>query len=711
MKQTIPLHQWENKGAQNTAKKESVGRKNEKNQKEPGFYTTFARMMRVHYGFTQLPDFQKTVLTIGSFDGLHAGHKQLLRRVKSLAKQAGAESVVITFDPHPRAVFEKLDSGFKLITTTSEKISLLQDCAIDHLVIVPFTPEFAAQSAQEYVEQFLLRHFQPHTIVIGYDHRFGNDRQGDIQFLKKYADKGTFFLEEISAQEVDHITVSSSKIRTALESGALEAANRLLGHPFTLTGKVVKGNQIGRTIGFPTANLQIEDSWKILPPDGIYAASVRLEGYPKAVYHAMLYLGNRPSLEGQSERRIELNILGLEGDLYGLTLQVKVHQYIRGDKKLDNLEQLKAQIAEDQIAIEAYFEDNNRFPEELDIAVVILNYNTRSHLEQYLPSVLANSGTARIIVADNGSPDDSIAFLNANFPQVEVLDLEFNFGFAEGYNRALQNIKSDYYVILNSDVEVTPNWIQPIIGAMEKDRQIGVAQPKILEDKRRDRFEHAGAAGGWLDYLGYPFCRGRIFTHVEQDLGQYDTAQPCFWAAGAAFFIRSKLYHQLGGFDGDYFAHNEEIDLCWRVQRAGYSVWCFPESIVYHLGGGTLSYDSPRKVFLNFRNSLFTLVKNEPVAKLIWLIPARLVLDGVAGGMYLAKGQFKAIQSIIQAHFSFYKHVGKLIQKRKEAANRIFESQLSPKKSLQGVYFGSIVFAFYIQRIKHFSEVVKKKGV
>jgi hypothetical protein len=666
--------------------------------------------MRVHYGFTQLPDFQKSVLTIGSFDGLHAGHKQLLRRVKALAEQAAAESVVITFDPHPRALFQNLDSGFKLITTTPEKISLLEECSIDHLVVVPFNNDFASLSAQEYVEQFILRYFHPHTIVIGYDHRFGNDRQGDIQFLKTYADKGAFSIEEISAQEVEQITVSSSKVRAALESGSIEKATKLLGHPFCLTGTVIKGNQIGRTIGFPTANLRIDDPWKLIPPDGIYAASIRLQSKQKAVYRAMLYIGNRPSVEGATERRVEVNILDFEGDLYGQELQVNVHHFIRPDKKLNSLEELQQQILDDQSAIETYFNQAHRFPEELDIAIVILNYNTKAHLEHYLPSVLANSGTARVIVADNGSPDDSVSFLKRQFPQVEILDLKTNYGFAEGYNQALRNVKADYYIILNSDVEVAAIWIPPILHAMEKDPRIGVAQPKILEDRRRDRFEHAGAAGGWLDYLGYPFCRGRIFTHVEQDRGQYNSAQPCFWAAGAAFFIRADLYHQLGGFDGDYFAHNEEIDLCWRVQRAGYSVWCFPESVVYHLGGGTLSYDSPRKVFLNFRNSLFTIVKNEPVAKLLWLVPARLILDGVAGGMYLAKGQLQSIKAIIEAHFSFYKHFLKLLQKREEAAARISACAIDSSKKRDGVYFGSIVFSFYLRRIKHFSDVVRNRS-
>jgi GT2 family glycosyltransferase len=310
------------------------------------------------------------------------------------------------------------------------------------------------------------------------------------------------------------------------------------------------------------------------------------------------------------------------------------------------------------------------------------------------------------VVADNGSPDDSITFVRARYPQIELIDLEQNWGFAEGYNRALKQVDAQFYVILNSDVEVTPHWTRPILDAMRNDPTIGIAQPKILAEQRRDRFEHAGAAGGWVDYLGYPFCRGRIFNYVEQDKGQYDEPQACFWAAGAAYFIRAEVYHQFGGFDADYFAHNEEIDLCWRIKRAGYSVWCFPQSTVYHLGGGTLGYESPRKVFLNFRNSLFTLLKNESVPKLCWLIPARLVLDGLAGGMFLVKGQYAAITAIIKSHFSFYNQFFRFLKKRQEVAKIVKKHQLPGKKAdKSGVYPVSIVFAHYLRRVKAYSDL------
>ncbi len=338
------------------------------------------------------------------------------------------------------------------------------------------------------------------------------------------------------------------------------------------------------------------------------------------------------------------------------------------------------------------------------VAIVILSYNTRRHLALYLPSVIAHSAGARIIVADNGSPDDSLDFLQAQFPTVEVLDLQRNYGFAQGYNEALRQVQADIYVILNSDVEVAPGWLEPVLAAMHRDPGIGIAQPKILAWTDQSRFEYAGAAGGWIDALGYPFCRGRIFSQSEIDRGQYDQPQACFWAAGAAFFIRAELYHAFGGFDGDYFAHNEEIDLCWRIKRAGYSVWCIPQSVVYHLGGGTLEYQSPRKVFLNFRNSLYTLLKNESAGKLVVLLPARFLLDGLAGGRFAAKGQFRSIWAIVRAHFSFYSTFGATLRKRRAAAQIIEKQRIGPENKA-GIFPGSIVFTHYVRRIKEFSKL------
>ncbi len=663
--------------------------------------------MRIFTDLQDLPPFRHAVLTIGSFDGVHSGHRRILEKVQALADEHGGESIVLTFEPHPRTVLHPEDATFKLITTSAEKIYLLEQCGVDNVVLAPFTPEFSRQSAREYVEDFIIRHFHPAFIVIGYDHRFGARREGDIAFLRQYEAQRHFSIIEISAQEVDEIAVSSTKIRKALDTSDLVHANRLLEYPYFFSGTVVEGNRIGRTIGFPTANIRIDDPHKLILPNGIYAARAGAAG--KVGTGAMLYIGQRPTIAGADAKSIEVHLLHFEGDLYGQTLRVEVLDFIRNDKKLDDLNALKAQIEADRIEIVRRLGANPDAPskkKETGVAIVILNYNTRRHLETYLPSVLANSPGARIIVADNGSPDDSIAFLREHYPEVEVLDLHQNHGFAQGYNEALARVKSDIYVILNSDVEVTPGWMEPVLEAMRENPNIAVAQPKILSWNDKRRFEYAGASGGWMDYLGYPFCRGRIFSQNEVDDGQYDTPQECFWAAGAAFFIRADLYHAFGGFDGDYFAHNEEIDLCWRLKRAGYAVWCFPRSVVYHLGGGTLEYESPRKVFLNFRNSLFTLLKNEPGAKLLWLLPARFLLDGLAGVRFFLKGQFRAIWAIVRAHFSFYDNFGKTLQKRR-SIEQLIEKQRISSPNKQGVYPGSIVFAHYARRIKLFSKLLK----
>jgi len=664
--------------------------------------------MRVFTDLHQLPPFSDTVVTIGSFDGVHTGHRRILEQVQMLASSLGSESIVLTFEPHPRTVLHPEDPSFKLITVSDEKIKLLEQCGIDNVVLAPFTLEFARQSARAYVEDFLIRNFHPKYIVIGYDHRFGANREGNIDFLKKYEAEGAFSLLEIPAQEVDDIAVSSSKIRNAIDSADILHANRLLGYPFFFTGRVVEGNRIGRTIGFPTANILIADRHKLIPPAGIYAARANLipnsSPEKKQAHKAMLYIGHRPTIAGANEKTIEAHLLDFEGDLYGREIAVEVLDFIRSDKKLDGLEALRAQIEADKVVIE------KRLGEFVSaaVAIVILNYNTRRHLQEYLPSVVAHSAGARIIVADNGSPDDSISYLREHYPDIEVLDLKQNYGFAQGYNEALRQVKSDIYVILNSDVEVTAGWMEPVLKAMRDNPAIAIAQPKIMAWSNKRRFEYAGAAGGWIDYLGYPFCRGRIFSHNEEDEGQYDTPQACFWAAGAAFFIRADMYHRFDGFDGDYFAHNEEIDLCWRLKRAGYQVWCIPQSVVYHLGGGTLEYESPRKVFLNFRNSLYTLLKNEPVAKLLWLLPARFLLDGVAGARFALKGQFRAIWSIVEAHFSFYKNFGDTLRKRRNIASIIEKERIGPIDE-NGIFRGSIVWSHYALRIKRFSKLLKQK--
>lgn len=336
------------------------------------------------------------------------------------------------------------------------------------------------------------------------------------------------------------------------------------------------------------------------------------------------------------------------------------------------------------------------------IAIVILNWNGRSFLEKFLPFVTASiCAGAEVIIADNASTDDSVSFLRERYPQLRVIEMDKNRGFAGGYNEALRHVDSDYYVLLNSDVEVKPGWLEPMIDLMESDPSIGACQPKILMYADKSSFEYAGAAGGWLDYLGYPFAKGRIFDICEEDLGQYDQAEPIFWASGAALFIRARLYHEMGGLDTYFFAHQEEIDLCWRLQLAGYKIYSCPQSVVYHVGGGTLPKGNERKVFLNFRNNLIMMVKNMPAGEWLWKISVRFVLDSVSAWKSLLAGEGVYFLAITEAHLAFLKW---LFFKRKES--------IFPKKrggTLRGWYSRSVVWQYFVVGRKTFSEIVKRK--
>jgi GT2 family glycosyltransferase len=337
------------------------------------------------------------------------------------------------------------------------------------------------------------------------------------------------------------------------------------------------------------------------------------------------------------------------------------------------------------------------------VSIVILNWNGQKFLEQFLPSVQASTWTNKtIVVIDNASTDDSIAFLQTHYPAVQIVRNAGNFGFAKGYNEGLKQISSDYYVLLNSDVEVTPGWIEPVIALMEADRTIGACQPKLLAYYDRTSFEYAGAAGGWLDYLGYPFARGRIFDVCETDHGQYDTAAPIFWATGAAMFVRAKLYHEVGGLDPFFFAHQEEIDFCWRLQLAGYQVYACPQSVVYHVGGGTLPKGNARKVFLNFRNNLIMMAKNMPAGMATWKILYRFWLDAVSAIKSLLAGEGTYFVAVIKAHIAF---IGWLLFKRKES---IFPA--GKKRKLQGYLTKSVVCSHFIGGKKTFAEIVGNKS-
>ena len=316
-------------------------------------------------------------------------------------------------------------------------------------------------------------------------------------------------------------------------------------------------------------------------------------------------------------------------------------------------------------------------------AVVILNYNGVKFLEQFLPGVITHSGNSEVIVADNCSTDNSVAYLQANFPQVRLIQNTSNGGFSAGYNEALRQVKATYYVLLNSDVEVTPNWVLPLETFMDQHPEVAALQPKIKAYHSRDSFEYAGAAGGFLDVLGYPFCRGRLFDVLEADNNQYNNIRPVFWATGACMMVRSEQYWQAGGLDDDFFAHMEEIDLCWRLHHMGHQVYYHGQSTVYHVGGGTLPKNNPRKTYLNFRNGLYMLYKNTPWSQLWWKLPLRLTLDGLAGIKFLFSGGAKDCAAIIKAHLHFYKTAHHFRRKRVQSlAARTHDTKPPLYKSL-----------------------------
>lgn len=326
------------------------------------------------------------------------------------------------------------------------------------------------------------------------------------------------------------------------------------------------------------------------------------------------------------------------------------------------------------------------------IAVVILNYNGKHWLEQFLGKVVDQSPNAEVYVADNASTDDSLAYIQKSHPRVKLIKSLTNDGYAGGYNQALATICADYYVLLNSDVEVTENWIKPVIQRMESDEKIAACQPKIKSFHRKDYFEYAGACGGFIDKLGYPFCRGRIFDTLEKDEEQYEEPLEVFWATGACLFVRATHFHSIGGLDADFFAHMEEIDLCWRLKNKGYTIWVEPKSTVYHVGGGTLQSDSTFKTYLNFRNNLCMLYKNlEHPSTTIF---KRLLLDGVAGVKFLLEGKPLHCWAIVRAHFSFYNSIK--VMKKKRA--HTFEAKLYPN---------SILSSYYLEGKKTFSNLVK----
>ncbi|MCU4163512.1 glycosyltransferase family 2 protein [Carboxylicivirga caseinilyticus] len=334
-------------------------------------------------------------------------------------------------------------------------------------------------------------------------------------------------------------------------------------------------------------------------------------------------------------------------------------------------------------------------------AVVILNWNGKSLLEKFLPVVIKNSDRqdVEIIVADNASSDDSLSYLKNNHPSVRVVSLDRNYGFAGGYNKALEQIDTDYYILLNSDVSPEPQWLDPLIDAMDKDSELAACMPKIRAFNDPDKFEYAGASGGYIDKFGYPFCRGRILNEIEEDKGQYNDSISVFWATGAALMIRADLYRFAGGLDESFFAHMEEIDLCWRLKNMGYDIKVFPGSEVLHVGGATLDQQHPRKTYLNFRNNLVMMFKNLSSKSLLPILFIRMILDGVAAVHFGVKGEWKFFMAVFNAHMDFYSRIPSALKKRRE------QKSLRVKLKHIETYPQSIIWAFYFKKITRFSQL------
>lgn len=332
----------------------------------------------------------------------------------------------------------------------------------------------------------------------------------------------------------------------------------------------------------------------------------------------------------------------------------------------------------------------------MKLAVVILNWNGRKFLKDFLPSVIEhNPDYSEIVVADNASTDDSVEFLKENYPNIRIIQNETNGGFSKGYNDALKQIDAEYYCLLNSDIKVSSGWIDPIIKLMDSDENIAVCQPKLLSYFEPKKFEYAGAAGGFIDKYGYPFCRGRIFSEIETDRGQYNDVCEIFWATGACMFVKADIYHKFGGLDEDFFAHMEEIDFCWRLKNHGYKIMYCPDSKVYHLGGGTLPKNSSQKTYLNFRNNIILLYKNLPKRRLFHVFVLRFFFDIAAAFRFLLDSGFADFWAVFRAHIDFYRSLRKNLSKRQKIHH----------EKVTKMYQKSIVVNHYLKNIKKFSEI------
>ncbi len=653
--------------------------------------------------------FSSCVLTIGTFDGLHRGHRKIIEILKDKAKEHNCPSVMLSFDPHPRIVLDQDKKAVSTILTTEEKSELLEKMGLDYFVIMPFTLDFAQLHPADYIENYILKYFNPKAIITGEDHRFGANAMGNTGFFREYSEKNNFELIEVQKILEQSLKISSSSIRNLVQQNEFGKVRELLGYPFYFKGRVTDGNKLGRQMGYPTANLEILDDHKLMPNDGIYSAIGIIDGKE---YNAMLYIGNRPTMGDNLKRSCEVHLFEFNQDLYSQSLEVQVIEYLREDRKFDNMDSLKVQIEEDEersknsllrYSLTSHFEKFKAVT-----AVVILNYNGIEHLKSYLPSLLKyKPADINLYVVDNASTDNSVLFLERNFPEVNLIELKKNYGYAQGYNKGLAQIEADYYILVNSDIEVNSHWIEPLIAAIRSGKDVAAVQPKIKAISKPEYFEYAGAAGGHIDVLGFPFCEGRVIQEIEKDEGQYNVPKEIFWASGAAFIVNAKLFSAIGGFDKDYFAHQEEIDLCWRIKRAGFKVLYEPKSEVFHLGGGSLNYESPKKTYLNFRNNLTTIFKNVPWIYLPFLLIARLVIDCVIFLLWIFQGKWVYSTKIIKAYFVSMLRTPFLLQKKYDNDIQVENCQIN-ESNMKGLFKGSVLLQYYLFNHRKSSDLSKE---
>ncbi len=657
--------------------------------------------MRVLRDINNLPKIHKPVVTIGSFDGLHLGHRKLISRIKQVAKEIEGESTLITFHPHPRMIIDP--DSVEMLNTLDEKIKLLESLGLDNLIIVPFTIEFSQQTPQEYVENFLISKIKPACIVIGYDHKFGHNRQGGLALLQKYEDHFVAGVLEISKKEIDNITISSSKIRSYLKAGEIDKANALLDYKYLLSGVVKEGDKIGRTLGYPTANLELLDKSKLLPKVGVYAA--RCE-YNNAVYNGMLYIGPRPTLSGSNANVIEMHLFDFDGTLYEEQLTISIYDFIREDIKFESLDQLKHQLQIDESNTKEYFENRDNYsPPIKEVSIIILTHNSVDRIERFLPEMSESyTNPFNIVIIDNDSTDETVNVTQDWFPEVNVIQLNKNHGYAGGYNKGIPQIETKYVVLLNDDIQITKNWLDNIIAIMDADESIGACMPSILSYTDKRNYEYAGAAGGYIDKYGIPFCRGRILGTIEPIQEKYNDVSPIFWASGAALVTRRDLFINFEGFDTSFFAHQEEIDYCWRLKRAGYQIKVIGQSQVYHVGGSTLDYNNPRKTYLNFRNNHWLLLKNERWIHLLYILPFRFCSDTASSLYYLLQGKLRHTFAILRGIFSAYVSLRSILSKRRRA-REIVEKYRIGKPNTEGRSRRSILIDYYIRRRKTFQSL------